>query len=72
MERLADYIHRVTQLELEGKVSRVKPVANLAEQDKGRDCTGQCDSSGNRQDCVSHRCPIRQVERQDRHDDQGE
>ena len=49
MERLADYIHRVTKLESEGKIGRTKPAANLVEQDSGRDRPRECDASRDRQ-----------------------
>ena len=65
MERLADYIHRVTKLESEGKVSRVESVANPAEQDPGGNRSGQCDAGGDRQDSGAHRPAVRQAERQD-------
>ena len=65
MERLADYIHRVTQLESEGKVSRVATNPDPVEQDTGGDCTGQRDAGGDRQDSCSYRQSVRQVERQD-------
>ena len=62
MERLADYIHRVTRLELEGKIVRDKPTANPPEQDAGRDRSGECDPSRDRQDRGAHRREIRQAE----------
>ena len=65
MERLADYIHRVTQLESEGKVSRAKPNHDPVEQDAGGDRSGQCDTGGDRQDRRPYRLSVRQAERQD-------
>ena len=64
MERLADYIHRVTKLESERKVSRDKSIANPVEQDSGGNCSGQRDAGGNRQDSGAHRSAVRQAERQ--------
>ena len=64
MERLADYIRRVTELESEGKVSGVKSSGHSVEQDPGRNRPGQCDTTGGGQDCGSFRQPIRPVERQ--------
>ena len=63
MECLADYIHRVTKLESEGKILRAKPTANPAEQNAGRDCSGERDSGRDRQDSGPHRPAIRQAER---------
>ena len=54
MERLADYIHRVTQLESEGEVSRARPNHDPVEQDAGGDRSGQRDTGGDRQDCGAH------------------
>ena len=65
VERLADYIHRVTQLESEGKVSRVTTNPDPVEQDKGGNCSGQCDTGGDRQDSCPYRQSVRQAERQD-------
>ena len=62
MERLADYIHRVTKLESERKVSRAKPIANPVEQNPGRDSSGQCDAGRDRQDSGPHRPTVRQAE----------
>ena len=64
MERLADYIRRVTQLESEGKVSGVKSSDHSVEQDPGRNCPGQCDTTGGGQDRGSLGQPIHPVERQ--------
>ena len=65
MERLADYIHRITKLESEGKVGGAKPDHDPAQQDAGRDCSGQCDTGGDRQDSRPYRRSVRQAERQD-------
>jgi len=65
VERLADYIHRVTRLESEGKVGGAGTNHDPVEQDAGGDRSGQRDTGGDRQDCGAHRQPVRQVERQD-------
>ena len=65
MERLADYISRVTKLESERKGSRDQSIANPVEQDSGRNSSGQRDAGGDRQDSSAHRREIRQAERQD-------
>ena len=65
MERLADYIHRVTQLESEREVGRTAKNPDPVKQDQGGDCTGQCDTGGDRQDSRPYRQSVRQAERQD-------
>ena len=65
MERLADYIHRIIELESEGKVCGVKSNHDPAKQDAGRDCSRERDTGGDRQDRRAYRQSVRQAERQD-------
>lgn len=62
MERLADYIRRVAELESKVQVGRTPTDQHPPEQNTGGDCTGQRDSSGDRQDRGPLGQPVRQAE----------
>ena len=64
-------LHWPVNLAGEDDLGRDATNPDLVKQDSGRNCSGECDASGDGQGSCSHRCAVRQVERQDRQLNQG-